>query len=291
MSTSILVTGAKGQLGCELNECSAGHPEYRFMFTDIDQLDITRYDQLEAFILREQPTVIINCAAYTAVDKAESEPELAAKLNIEAVKHLARLALEHNILLVHISTDYVFDGLHHKPYAENHPLNPAGVYASSKAEGELSIRRSKCKHLILRTSWLYSSYGNNFLKTILRLSSERDSLGIVADQTGSPTYAADLAEALLKILPSVIENPALCGTYHLSNEGSCSWYDFASEIVMAEHESCKVIPIETHEYPLPAPRPFFSVLSKSLLRKTFGIEMPHWRVAMLRCLHKINTHG
>lgn len=285
-----LVTGAAGQLGSEIRQLAPAFKEFLFHFTDLNELDITKPESLSATLDKVKPNVIINCAAYTAVDKAESEPEAASLLNTFAVKNMAEECFARNILLLHISTDYVFDGRAYTPYTENHNMNPQGIYAVSKARAEEAVRDSGCQHLIIRTSWLYSSFGHNFLKTILRLSSERKEINVVADQTGTPTYAAPLAHTILKMILISQGRPELHSTYHVACEGVCSWYDFASEIVHYEGSSCKINPISTEEYPLPAPRPPYSVLSKAKLLRNFGLQMPHWRQAMIACMDALKNN-
>ena len=273
---NILVTGGNGQLGSELREIAPNYQDYNFLFTDVKDLDITNHTAVATFVESNNITVIINCAAYTAVDKAESEPELADAINHLAVANLAQIAKYNNIKLIHISTDYVFDGTNHKPYVETDTPNPQSVYGQTKLDGELALQQiNPANTIIIRTSWVYSKYGNNFLKTMLRLAEARDEISVVADQIGSPTNAADLAEAILNILPQ-ISNETL-ELFHYSNEGVCSWYDFAKAIFEIKEISIKVNPIESKQYPTPAQRPFYSLMDKKKIHKRFKIQISHWR--------------
>ena len=282
---NILVTGANGQLGSEIREFSTHYP-YQFFFMDRTKLDIADEKAVEQFIISHSINAIINCAAYTAVDKAESESEKAYDINTNAVKTLAILSKKYAIKLIHISTDYVFDGMHFKPYTENHTTNPLSIYGQSKCLDEEALREVNPAHaIIIRTSWVYSSYGNNFVKTMLRLAKEREVLNIIYDQIGTPTYAKDLAHTILEILPKIDNN--MVEIYHYSNEGVASWYDFAKEIISFANISCKVEPITTEYYPLPAKRPYYSLLNKSKIKTTFGITIPHWKESLNICLSKI----
>lgn len=281
---NILVTGANGQLGSELRKIGFSALDEVF-YTDVAELDITDYAAVEKFVKDNEIDTIINCAAYTAVDKAEEEPELAAKINTEAVSNLARAAAKEGCLLIHISTDYVFDGTGTKPYSEKDKPCPVSVYGRTKLAGEEAILKSRCFHIIIRTAWLYSSFGNNFVKTILRLASERTEINVVSDQVGSPTYAGDLAAAIVAIMDSEerIEHE---GIYHYSNEGVCSWYDFAAEIVRLSGKECRVKPVTTADYPTKTQRPAYSVLDKSKIKKTFGIEIPEWKDALAKMMNE-----
>ena len=273
---NILVTGGNGQLGSELREIAPNYPDYNFLFTDVKQLDITSHTAVKEFIEINNINVIINCAAYTAVDKAESEPELADAINHLAVANFARLAKDKNIRLVHISTDYVFDGTNHKPYVETDTPNPKSVYGVTKLDGELAMQQiNPANSIIIRTSWVYSKFGNNFVKTMLRLAETRDEISVVADQVGSPTNAADLAKVILTILPQIENNSV--ELFHYSNEGVCSWYDFAKAIFEIKEISIKVKPIESKQYPTPAKRPFYSVLNKTNIKERYLLEIPYWR--------------
>ena len=279
---TILVTGAYGQLGSELKSISAQYPLYKFLFTDADTLDICNENDLKNFFARTTVDFMVNCAAYTAVDKAEDDAENACKINKDAVRLLAKFAAKNKIKLVHISTDYVFDGKSHIPYTEDLAVNPQSVYGKSKAGGEQEILSLAPQSVIIRTSWLYSSFGNNFVKTMLKLGAEREKLNVVFDQIGTPAYAADLAVAVMQI---VTAQEFIAGIYHFSNEGVCSWYDFAIAIHKAAGiKNCKVLPIESKDYPAKAPRPFYSVLNKAKIKATYGIDIPHWEDGLARCV-------
>lgn len=283
--TNILITGSNGQLGSEINALAPNYTEYNFIFTDVEELDICNHNTVATFIANNNINVIINCAAYTAVDNAEEQQDLANAINHLAVKNFAELAKEYNIKLVHVSTDYVFDGTNHKPYAETDAPNPQSVYGITKLAGEQAMQTiNPSNAIIIRTSWVYSSYGNNFVKTMLRLGKERDELSVVADQIGSPTYAGDLARAILEILPQ-IKNETV-ELFHYSNEGVCSWYDFAKAIFEIERLIIKVKPIESVQYPTPAKRPFYSVLNKTKIKEVFQVEIPFWKESLVRCMSK-----
>lgn len=287
---NILVTGSNGQLGSEIKFLSDKYPDYKFLFTDIDELDITEYQDVNNFFLKNSINYIINCAAYTAVDKAEQDTDNARYINVNAVKYLSQIARKYNAFLIHISTDYVFDGKNYKPYTENDPICPTSAYGKTKAEGEAEIKIHTDKAIIIRTSWLYSSYGHNFVKTIIKYGKERGKLNVVFDQVGTPTYAADLAKTILDIIPKLHSKNCI-DIYHFSNEGVCSWYDFAKEIVEISNIKCEINPIETKDYPLPAPRPHFSVLDKSKIKSEFQITIPYWRDSLKICLNKINEQN
>ena len=280
---NILVTGANGQLGREMQRLGAVSPN-NYIFTDVAELDVTNAGAVLRAAEQTRAEAIVNCAAYTNVERAEEDEATADLLNRLAPANLAAAAAATGATLIHISTDYVFDGTAHLPYAEQAPTAPLGVYGRTKLAGEQAVEASGCSHLILRTAWLYSAFGNNFLKTMLRLTAERESLSVVFDQIGTPTYAGDLALGIF----SVIEGGQLRGNeglYHFSDEGACSWYDFAVEIAAAVgHDKCHIAPCHTAEYPSKAPRPAYSVLDKSKFKTTFGIEIPHWRESMLYCL-------
>lgn len=300
--SNILVTGANGQLGSEIRELveeipnqvgndESSHPQLdwgsiNFFFADRESLDIANKTQISEFVKNNSIDTIINCAAYTAVDKAEDDEPNADKVNHQAVKYLAQTAKEKDIKLIHISTDYVFDGKNYRPYVENDIVNPNGVYGKTKLDGEKAMQEINPKNsIIIRTSWVYSSFGANFVKTMLRLGKERDELGVIFDQVGTPTYARDLAKAILEILPTI--NNKEVEIYHYSNEGVLSWYDFAKEIMRMAKLDCKVNPIETKEYPTPATRPHYSLLNKSKIKKEFNIEIPYWKDSLDECLRKI----
>jgi dTDP-4-dehydrorhamnose reductase len=282
---NILVTGSKGQLGSELSELSVNHSQLNFFFTDVDELDICDSEKLESFLMDNNISYIINCAAYTAVDKAESEKELAFKVNAEAVKVLSRSSTKHNAPLIHISTDYVFDGKSGIPYTEDDPTEPNSVYGHSKLAGEKAIEDYASNAIIIRTAWLYSSYGSNFVKTMIRLGNERDNLGVVADQIGSPTYAKDLAKAILTIIDA--KPPKGVHYYHYSNEGSCSWFEFAEEIFKQKNIKVNLKALETKDYPTPANRPSFSLLDKTKIKTDFDVYIPDWKESLSKCLKKL----
>ena len=279
---NILVTGSNGQLGSEIKELSSNY-FYNFFFTDRNSIDITSKDSIRSFCQTNNINVIINCAAYTAVDKAELDELNADLVNRKAVKKLALVSSELNIKLIHISTDYVFDGKNFKPYCEEFQTNPQGVYGKTKLDGENEMRDINPKNsIIIRTSWVYSSFGNNFVKTMLRLGKEKKELGVIFDQVGTPTYARDLALTILDIIPQI--NNDKVEIYNYSNEGVLSWYDFAKEIMKMAKLNCKINPIETFEYPTPAKRPHYSLLNKSKIKSTFNIEIPYWKDSLDECL-------
>jgi len=284
---NILITGGNGQLGSEIKSLSTFFNEDNFIFTDVAQLDITNASMIDDFVVQNKINVLINCATYTAVDKAETEKELATLINVEAVKNLAVACKNHKILLIHISTDYVFGGDNYRPYIESDQKKPQSVYANTKLQAELIVEKFASKALIFRTSWLYSEYGNNFVKTMIKYGKERKSLNVVFDQIGTPTYAYDLAWNILNIIPKVINNEQV-DIYNFSNEGVCSWYDFALAIMEEAKIDCKINPILSKDYPLPASRPFYSVLDKSKIKTTFAIEIPHWRFSLRECIKKLN---
>lgn len=282
----ILVTGANGQLGREMQRLGALSPNH-YLFTDVAELDITDREAVMRRVADEQVDLIVNCAAYTQVDRAEEEPEMARRINRDAVENLALAAKSQGATLIHVSTDYVFGGEGNIPRTEEMEVNPLGVYGKTKWEGEEAVRTTGCRHLIFRTAWLYSEYGANFLKTMLRLTAERETLQVVFDQVGSPTYAGDLAIAIFGIIES--EKFRLHeGTYHFSNEGVCSWYDFAVEIAReAGHQQCVIHPCHSSEYPSRVVRPAYSVLDKTKFKRDFAVEIPHWRDSMCYCLKRL----
>ena len=279
----ILVTGGDGQLGNALKKRSVNYPDYVFTFIDVQDLDITDSKGMADFLTAKHPDVIINCAAYTAVDKAESDPERAMSVNAIATGEMARICSASGIRLIHISTDYVFDGMNYKPYRETDLINPVSVYAKTKQEGERLILQKEVKGVIIRTSWLYSEYGQNFVKTILKKGKELGKLRVVYDQVGGPTYAGDLAQAILDIIPGVVSSDSM-EIYHYANEGVISWYDFAEAIVELSGINCKLEPIETKDYPLPAARPFYSVFNKTKMKEAFGLNIPYWRTSLKQCI-------
>jgi dTDP-4-dehydrorhamnose reductase len=281
----ILITGAKGQLGNELKVVSQKYFGYDFVFTDIDVLDITDPGKTTSFIHKVKPDWIINCAAYNQVDKAESDYQNALLVNGIAVKNIADALKDSTCRFIHISTDYVFDGNSNVPYTDSSIPNPVSAYGRSKLEGEKAAL-THYGSMVIRTSWLYSAFGNNFVKTIIRLANEKESVRVVSDQTGSPTYALDLADAIMQIVSGVIRNQLAfnSGIYNYSNEGVCSWYDFALAIIDETGLKCEVIPISTGEYPVAAKRPSYSVMNKSKIKENYNLTIPHWRLSLKRCI-------
>jgi dTDP-4-dehydrorhamnose reductase len=279
----ILVTGSNGQLGNEIQSLASSYPDLEITFTDVEELDITSLKEVNNFFTKHHFHALINCAGYTAVDKAEDEPELAMKVNGEAVQYLAAACIKHHCYPIHISTDYVFCGSHSKPYTEEDIPDPSSAYGKSKLIGERYFYDIAKKGLIIRTSWLYSPYGKNFIKTILQNGKTKNELKVVFDQVGSPTYARDLARHILQILPGALAAGEY-GIYHYSNEGVSSWYDLALETVKLAGYDCKVVPVKSSEYPTKAPRPFYSLLDKSKIKKDFGITIPHWKESLEKCI-------
>ena len=284
---NILVTGASGQLGLSVRD-AANCSDNDFVFSDIRAegdvipLDITDASAVSKVLKDNEISAVINCAAYTDVNRAESEPAIADMVNCKAAGVLASAAAQADALLVHISTDYVFAGDSCRPYTEADATSPLGVYGRTKLAGEKAIEASGCRYLIIRTSWLYSNYGKNFYKTMVDLTASRPVVKVVSDQTGTPTWASDLAEAIVTILDGNM--PFESGVYHYSNEGVCSWYDFAKEICAGVGHLCDVMPCRSEDYPSPVRRPHFSVLDKTRFKETFGIEIPHWRESLLSCI-------
>jgi len=289
----ILVTGARGQLGSEIRELVTNGEATKDLFTFVDreELDLADRAAIERVVGEGAFDAIVNCAAYTAVDKAESEPELADAVNHRAVETLASLAKELGIRMIQISTDYVFDGTSYRPYVESDPVHPQGVYGATKLAGEEAMLRiAPPGGLIIRTSWVYSSYGANFVKTMLRLGRERERLGVIFDQVGTPTYARDLARAILHILQQPEpEAQNEVQIYHFSNEGVCSWYDFAKAIFEMAEMEIRVDPIRSEAYPTPAKRPHYSVLDKSKIKEAYDLEIPYWRDSLRDCLETIRN--
>ena len=280
---NILVTGSDGQLGMEMQKIASQFPQFRFIFTDVAQLDITDKTALERFITEHRPDVVMNFAAYTAVDKAETEQEIAVAVNAVAVEDLTELSNQHNFFLLHISTDYVLDGKNLLPIDEEQDMAPQSFYGFSKALGEAAMWAHCRRGVILRTSWLYSSFGNNFVKTILKHAAEKEELKVVNDQTGTPTYAADLAYFILSHLEKMLQTAGV-ETYHFSNSDVATWYDFACAIVELANLPCKIQPISTAEYPTAAPRPAYSVMSKQKIKDEFNCTPRHWKEALVDCL-------
>ena len=287
----ILITGANGQLGSELKELTKKFPGWHFLFTDIDELNITDENEVKNYFQQQQPGFVINCAAYTAVDKAESDAQTAEKVNALAPKLLAKYSKITGAKLIHISTDYVFDGESFVPYSEENKVNPKGVYGKTKLQGEINCFEENPDSLVIRTSWLYSTFGNNFVKTMLRLAGERDKLNVVFDQVGTPTNAADLADAILSIIQISVKykEKFVPGIYNYSNEGVASWYDFAKAIFEIAGIKCEVSPVLSDQFPTPAKRPNYSVLNKSKIKNTFGLVIPYWKESLKICLDKINN--
>ena len=278
---NILVTGANGQLGNEMRVLSEAHPKHTYFFTDIAELDITDKAAVSAFVADNAIDLIVNCAAYTNVDKAEEDEATAMKINADAVAILG----SQGVKVIHVSTDYVFSGDEHVPCKESDPVAPRTAYGRTKYEGEKRLLAACPEAVILRTAWLYSEYGNNFVKTMIRLGHEKEKLGVVFDQIGTPTYAADLAAAIFTVIETPCWHP---GIYHFTNEGVCSWFDFTIAIhELAGIQNCKVSPILSEEYQYKTPRPHYSVLDKSKFKKTFGVEIPYWMDGLRRCIHRL----
>jgi len=284
---NVLITGASGQLGSEIESISSLYPTMNFFFATSKIIDICNFNELESFVNQNNVDAIINCAAYTQVDKAEEEIELAEKVNIVGVANLVKVLKKSNGRLIHISTDYVFDGKNYIPYKESDSTNPLGVYGRTKLKGEEIIIDSDINAIIIRTSWLYSEFGSNFVKTMLRLGNERETLGVIADQVGTPTNANDLAFACLDILSNYDQLNKKGSIYHYSNEGAATWYDFATAIMELNETDCKVLPIETKDYPTLAVRPQYSILNKSKIKNDFDVSILNWRASLKKCIKKI----
>lgn len=280
---TILVSGANGQLGCEIRAIAAKYPQFNFLFPSKDVLSVSDLAAVMAHFKDEPISWCINCAAYTAVDKAESEKDAAFSVNAEGAKNIAQACKHYTIQLIHISTDYVFDGTGNSPYKETDTTNPLGVYGASKLKGEQLVMANDPSAIIIRTSWLYSSFGNNFVKTMLRLMKERESINVVSDQQGCPTYAADLAAVLMQIIAAG-KTEKKAGIYHYANAGITSWYQFALAIKELSKSNCSVNPISTDQYPTAAKRPAYSVLDTKKIRDTFDISIPDWKVSLQACL-------
>jgi len=283
---TVLVTGSKGQLGNEIQVLAPSYPQFNFIFTDIEELDICNRQSVDDFFASHKIDFLVNCAAYTAVDKAEDDKLMCYRINKDAVGYLGEASARHGVKMLHISTDYVFDGKSYIPYTEEVPMSPVSVYGQSKAEGEQLLFSVLQDAVIVRTSWLYSSFGNNFVKTMLRLGRERISLQVVFDQVGTPTYAADLADALLQIISAGKLTP---GIYHYSNEGVCSWYDFALSIFKLAKIECDVSPINSKDYPTKTPRPHYSVLNKQKVKSTYNLRIAHWEDSLGLCIQKLEN--
>ena len=289
---NILVTGSNGQLGSEIKDLVLNYKKFNFFFKDLPELNISNSNQIDVFFFENKINTVINCAAYTAVDKAEGDEILAEKVNSEGVLNLVNALEKVNGKLIHISTDYVVDVNTFSPYEEIDEVNPIGIYGKTKRRGELAVINSDIDGIVIRTSWLYSAYGNNFVKTMLKLGNEKDELGVIFDQVGTPTNASDLAKTCLNILSD--ESSANISTkgkiYHYSNEGVISWYDFARAIMELGSLDCKIRPIETKHYPTIAKRPHYSVLNKSKIKTDFNIEIPYWRDSLEKCIEKLKSN-
>lgn len=281
---NILITGCNGQLGNEMQLLTREHPQHVYFFTDVEELDITDAVAVDTFVSQNAVDCIVNCAAYTAVDKAESNESLCELLNSTAPGYLAQAVEKRDGCMVQISTDYVFDGTNHLPYTEDNPTCPNSVYGRTKLEGERQVL-SKCRRsMVIRTAWLYSTFGNNFVKTMIRLGKERPELGVIFDQIGTPTYARDLAAAIF----AAVNQGIVPGTYHFTDEGVTSWYDFTLAIHrLAGITTCRVRPLHTSEYPTPASRPHYSVLDKTKIKQTYDISIPHWESSLQECIKQL----
>ena len=285
----VLITGSNGQLGSEIKELSNIYDKLEFVFKDLPDLNICDANFLNTFILENNINAVINCAAYTAVDKAEDDVEISEQVNVKGVLNLVNALKKVNGKLIHISTDYVFDGSNSEPYKESDKVNPLGVYGKTKRDGELFVIKSAIDSIIIRTSWLYSSFGKNFVKTMYRLGNEKNSLSIISDQIGTPTYARDLAKVCLDII-SISDTKRISSNgkvYHYSNEGVTSWYDFACSVMELSGSNCKVKAIQTIDYPTIAKRPHYSVLNKAKIMNDFNIEIPYWKESLKDCIDKL----
>ena len=288
-SATILLTGANGQLGNEIKTLSKNYPSYRFLFTAKEELPIDDRQSIKSFFEKNQIDYCINCAAYTAVDKAESEKGKAFEINADAVGELSEICLEHKVKLIHISTDYVYDGSREVPLKETDSVGPVNVYGSSKLKGEQLALEQNLSTLIIRTSWVYSSFGNNFVKTMLRLFKEKDEINVVNDQLGSPTYAADLADVIMKFIQQMEKGKTFSGIVNYSNNGVTTWFQFAEEIKTLVHSNCKINPVPTSAYKTPAKRPLYSVLDTSKIRKLLEISIPSWKESLKSCIEVLKA--
>lgn len=286
----VLVTGSKGQLGSEIKELQYSYNSIKFIFKDLPEFDISNYQNVKKFVIENEITTIINCAAYTNVDKAEEEFELARKVNSDGILNLVKVMELVDGKIIHISTDYVFNGTSFKPYEEGFKVDPISVYGKTKREGELAVINSNIEGIVIRTSWLYSAYGNNFVKSMMNLGNENQELNVIFDQIGSPTYAGDLASVCLEILSKGRDQINKKGEiYHFSNEGVASWYDFAIAIMEISKINCKVLPILTKDFPIKTKRPHFSVLNKTKIKNDFNIQIPYWRDSLKKCINKLQN--
>lgn len=281
---TVLVTGANGQLGNSLRALSGQYPSHTFLFTDVDGLDICDTEAVRSYVAENKVDYILNCAAYTAVDKAEDDEDVCERINTGAVRNLGEAARQAGAKVIHISTDYVFDGTAHGPYLETDPTCPVSVYGRTKLAGEEALLAACPDAVIIRTAWLYSEYGHNFVKTMLRLGKEREEIAVVFDQVGTPTYAGDLAQAMLSVLEADENDSFQPGIYHFSNEGVCSWYDFTVKILQIAGLACRVKPIESRDYPSRAIRPPYSVLNKRKIKAVYGLAIPHWEESLRLCM-------
>lgn len=285
-SNTIIVSGSNGQLGCELKELASAYPQFEFIFFDRTQMPIDNKEVIQQVFESYHSAYFINCAAYTAVDKAESEIKLANTINGIAVGNLAAICKTFGTKLIHISTDYVFNGNSKTPWKETDEVDPVNAYGASKLLGEQSALQNNPECIILRTSWVYSFYGKNFVKTMIRLMNEKESVGVVNDQVGSPTYAADLAEAIMQI---IVLGKWEAGIYHFSNDGNITWFDFANEIRRLIHSNCRINPLATEQFPTPAKRPKYSVLDKSKIQQTFSVELKDWKESLQVCINRLKN--
>jgi dTDP-4-dehydrorhamnose reductase len=286
----ILITGSNGQLGSEIQRLASSFPDMQFVYTDVEELDLTDQHAIAKLFAQQSFDVCVNCAAYTAVDKAEDDRELAMLINATAVEYLAQVCAEHHVALVHVSTDYVFDGTHHQPYVETDQPSPNSYYGLTKLAGEKAVEQNAETAVIVRTAWLYSAFGNNFVKTMLRLGNERDELGVVVDQIGTPTYAGDLAQAILDLIDGDKIEHQKIELYHYSNEGVISWYDFAQAIMREAGVDCKINAIESKDFPAKANRPFYSVLNKAKIKSKAGLAVPYWLDSLKKVIHQLNNN-
>jgi dTDP-4-dehydrorhamnose reductase len=281
---NILITGKNGQLGSEIQHLSSNYTSFTFIYTDVIELDITEAELVDHFFKDNSIDLVINCAAYTAVDNAEDDFDLVNKVNNIAVKNLVEACIKYQAKIIHVSTDYVFDGSSNVPYIEADAISPIGVYGRTKRSGEEQLLNAAVSGIIVRTSWVYSSFGNNFVKTMIRLGQDKESLNVIFDQVGTPTYARDLARCCLDIAIQTENWPAAPEVFHYSNEGVCSWYDFATSIMEIKKINCKLFPIETKDYPTKSKRPHYSVLNKSKIKAKFNMEIPYWKISLEQCL-------
>jgi dTDP-4-dehydrorhamnose reductase len=288
---TILICGAAGQVGNEFRFLAFTHPQFSFLFTDVAELDITKLQETVNFMKKHTPQYVVNCAAYTAVDRAETDAALATKINVNGARNLAKACQAIGAAFIHISTDYVYHNSQNTPFKEGDKTSPKGVYAKTKLQGDVAALKFCERTMILRTSWVYGSYGHNFVKTMLRLGAERTDLSVVFDQIGTPTYARDLARTILSIIQKVenqeVSADILRGVYHYSNEGVTSWYDFTAAIFEMRHYTCRLHPIESSQYPTPVERPPFSVLNKAKIKAAFNVTIPHWRDSLVECLKEL----